>query len=227
MLVLSTTGDNIELVLGAAVTTSQPQCFAAWRDITTTAFAPGRLGVNANSTTAVNIVPAPAGSTQRVVDFISVYNADTKPVEATIRFDLSGAETILFKGWIGVGEVLVYVDGSGWHKIGSNGEYRASARGNADVQTFSTPGIGRWVKPTTFEPKVVIVKLWGAGGGGGGAAGAAITTAAKGGGGGGGGSFNMAIMPASMVGGVEPVVIGRGGEFGVGGGTGTPGSGGG
>ncbi len=73
MIVLTATTDNLQLVLDAAHTSAALKVVTCWRDITTTDYTPGRTRTDSNGTTDVNIVPAPAASTQRVVDFITVY----------------------------------------------------------------------------------------------------------------------------------------------------------
>ena len=114
MIVLSETTDNLQAVLAGAITTNQLNCFASWRDVTTTDYTPGRSVINTNSTTDVNVVAAPAASTQRVVDFISIFNADTVAAIVTVKFDANGTEYPLVKMTLAAGETLEYVDGSGW-----------------------------------------------------------------------------------------------------------------
>ena len=114
MIVLTETTDNLQVVLTGAVTTNQLNCFASWRDVTTTAYTPGRTVVNTNSTTDVNVVAAPAASTQRVVDFISIYNADTAAAVVTVKLDANGTEYPIVKMTLAAGETLEYTDSSGW-----------------------------------------------------------------------------------------------------------------
>ena len=122
MIVLDATTDNVQVVLGGAITTNQLRCVASWRDITTTAYTPGRTITNTNSGTDVNIVPSPAASTQRVVDFLSVYNSDTVSATVTIKFDSSGTEYTLWSGALATGECITYTDGDGWKKLSASGK---------------------------------------------------------------------------------------------------------
>jgi hypothetical protein len=115
VLILTEATDKIQLVLGAAPAANQAQCMASWRDITASAYTPGRTVVNSNSTTDVDLVGSPGASTQRVVDFISVYNADTSPVLATIKFDANGTEYILWKGYVLTGQSVYYMEGVGFY----------------------------------------------------------------------------------------------------------------
>lgn len=128
MLILTETTDNLQVVLSGNVTTNQLQCVASWRDITTTAYTPGRTVVNTNNTTDVNIIPAPGASTQRVADFISIHNADTVTAVITIKFDANGTEYILWKGSLLPLEVLTYCDGKGWE---------VQSAGYKEIQVFT------------------------------------------------------------------------------------------
>jgi hypothetical protein len=120
MIILSETTDNLQAVLGGAVTTNQLECYTAWRDRTSTTFTAGRTVINTNNTTDVTIAGSPAGSTQRVIDYISVYNDDTVAQTVTIKLDANGTEYILYKGVLGNGETLSYVEGTGWRNSTNN-----------------------------------------------------------------------------------------------------------
>lgn len=114
MLVLTETTDKIQVVLGAVKTTNDMDCFASWRDITTTTYAPGRTASNSNGTTDADIVSSPASSTQRIIDFISIYNKDTVLQTLTVKLDANGTEKILWKGDITSGGRLEYQEGVGF-----------------------------------------------------------------------------------------------------------------
>lgn len=133
MLILSSTTDNIQVVLGGAVAANQLQCVASWRDISYTpsdSFIPGRSVVTTNDTTDVNLVAAPASSTYRVVDYMSVYNSDSADAVLTVKFDANGTEYILWKGTLLSTQTLIYTD--------SNGFSTSSAGGVASVFTLAS-----------------------------------------------------------------------------------------
>ena len=121
MIVLDATTNSVQVVLGGAITTSQLNCFASWRDITTTAYTPGKSVTNTNSTTDVDLVSAPGASTQRVVDYLSVYNADTVAATVTLKFGVSGTEYVLWKGQLSAAEKLEYVEGTGFRVFSTAG----------------------------------------------------------------------------------------------------------
>jgi len=127
MLILDSTTKTIEVVLGQTVTANQLPVATSYRDITTTDFSPKSNLVTTNNTTETTIVPAPAASTQRVIDYIGVYNADTTAKDVTIQIDVSGANFILIKAQLGAGERLEYQEGSGWSAYTSNGSIKSAA----------------------------------------------------------------------------------------------------
>lgn len=114
MIVLSETTDNLQIVLDGSVTTSQIQCVSSWRDRTSTTFVAGRTVVDSNNTTDVAIVAAPASSTQRLIDYINIYNKDTVSQTVTIKLDANGTEYILYKAVVNSGSTLTYTEGKGW-----------------------------------------------------------------------------------------------------------------
>lgn len=136
MIILTQTTDNLEIVLAGSVTTSQLNCMASYRDITTTGFTPGRIVANTNNTTAVNLVTAPGASTQRVVDWLSVHNNDTANATVTIRFDANGTEYILFRTTLATGEKLEYQEGHGFKVIANSGAIKTSLnQGNSPASS--------------------------------------------------------------------------------------------
>ena len=122
MLILATTTDKIQVLLTSAVTTNQLDCIATYKDISTTAYSGSSPTlVTTNNTTAVDLVPAPASNVQRIVDFISVYNADTVNAVVTVRINRNGSTGVLFKCTLATNELLVYVEGKGWNIHSSSG----------------------------------------------------------------------------------------------------------
>lgn len=121
MLVLANTTDTIKAVLGGSITTNQLQVISSWRDITTSAYTPGRTVVDTNDTTAVDIVAAPSASTQRVVDSIICYNSDTVSALVTITYDANGDSQTIWKGTLRTGWSVQYENGYGWSVRDNNG----------------------------------------------------------------------------------------------------------
>ena len=131
MLVLTETTDTLQVVLAGAITTNQLRCLSSWRDVTTSAYTPGRTVTNTNNTTDVNLVGSPAASTQRVVDLINIYNADTVSATVTVKFDANGTEYILWKGALASGETVSYTDAAGFVVLSANGITKSVQATNA------------------------------------------------------------------------------------------------
>lgn len=213
MIVLTETTDAIELVLASGTSTSV-ETMAYWRDITTTAYTPGRTQSASNGTTPVDIIAGPGASTQRVVDRIRITNRDASAQTVRVNFDANGTERREWHGSLGPDEACEYENGRGWKRLTSSGSEVENVVAQNDLQVFTTPGAGTWTKPTTFTPTWVMVVAYGAGGGGGGGAagtGAAVRT---GGCGGGGGARSVRLYRASDLGTTEPVSVATGGTAG-------------
>lgn len=136
MLILTNTTDTLEVVLGGNIVTSQLKCYSSYRDITSTTITPQRNALNTNNTTAVNIVGSPASSTQRVIDYLSIFNTDTNTAIVTVRLNDNGTTYILFQATLGVGEKIEYVEGSGFKVITNAGSIKTSI--NQGVSPVST-----------------------------------------------------------------------------------------
>lgn len=111
---LTTTNDKLQIVLAGAITTNQLQCLTSYKVFTTTTTVDGKLAVNTNSTTDVDLAGPPASGEAYDIQNINVYNRDTVTANVTIKLDVSGTETILYKGNVGTGEVLSWSGEGGW-----------------------------------------------------------------------------------------------------------------
>lgn len=141
MLILAQTTDSIEVVLGGAPVSQLP-CLVSYRDVTVTDYTPGRTVVTTNGTTPVAIVPAPVASTQRVVDFINIFNPNAANAVVTIRYNLN---TVLFSLQVvtlAQNERLCYQEGVGWLVYTSAGAVKNSLnQGTNSVSTGSSRAV--------------------------------------------------------------------------------------
>lgn len=135
MIVLSQTTDNLQVVLGGAITTNQLECMVSWRDRTSTTFTADRTVTTTNNTTDVTIAAAPAASTQRMIDFISIYNKDTVNAVVTVKLDANGTEYILCKVTLATTERLQYQEGVGFQVFASTGAVKQSINQGANAST--------------------------------------------------------------------------------------------
>lgn len=136
MLILTETTDTLQIILAGAITTNHLQAYATWRDITASAFTPGRSVGVSNNTTAVNLVTSPASSTQRVIDTVIVRNTDTVNATLTIRFNANGTTYELWKGSLRPDERIEYSDGTGFRLFGAEGSERILT-----VQSYASPTV--------------------------------------------------------------------------------------
>lgn len=121
MIILTNTTDKIQVKLGGSITTNQLRCFASYRDTTTTSITPLRNVLNTNDTTAVDLVGSPAASTQRIVDYISVYNSDTDTAVVSISFNDNGTLYELMIATLTTGDKIEYQEGNGFKVISASG----------------------------------------------------------------------------------------------------------
>jgi len=56
---LTTTNDKLQIVLGGAITTSQLQCLTTYKVYTSSSTSDGKIAINTNNTTDVDLAGAP------------------------------------------------------------------------------------------------------------------------------------------------------------------------
>jgi hypothetical protein len=120
-MIVLTSSDRIQVKLSATVASNQLECYASYKDTTSTTITADRSVRSTNNTTAVNLIGFPAASTQRIVDYISVYNTDTASATVTVQFDASGTAYELAAIILLPGEKLEYQEGSGFRSLNVNG----------------------------------------------------------------------------------------------------------
>jgi hypothetical protein len=176
---------KLQVILAAAKSSVDCPVVVDWVDITASATTPGPTPTVTNGVTAVDIVPAPGGSTQRKVNGLSLVNVDTGAITPTIRlFDNSTLST-LFKATLQVGEALYYTDVEGFFVVDAAGGRKVAGRSGRYLKTTLV------LNPTTAfvtgpETNTIFVRLQAAGGAGGGCTSVASAAGAAGGASGGG-----------------------------------------
>lgn len=135
MLILPSTTDSLDVVLGTAHTTTPVKIVAAYRDITTTAFTPGRRVADTNGTTQVQAVQPPAASTSRVIDFVSIFNDDTTAKLVTVSLNDNGTRYTLISVTLGVDERIEYQEGQGWRVFTNTGSLKQSTVQGTNAST--------------------------------------------------------------------------------------------
>lgn len=117
---LTTTNDKIQVVLGGAVTTNQLQCLCTYKVYTTTTTTDGKVAINTNNTTDVDLAGAPSSGQTYDIQNINIFNNDTVSATVTVKLDVSGTETILYKGVVGVNDVISWTAEGGWKNTSNN-----------------------------------------------------------------------------------------------------------
>lgn len=104
MIVLDTTSKSITVVMSGAAATTNPSYTTAYADNNGTSFTEGASDGVLSGTTPVTVVSAPASSTRRIVNSITIENNDTASVTLTIGY-VNGANTrVLAKVTLQVGD---------------------------------------------------------------------------------------------------------------------------
>lgn len=111
---LTTTNDKLQIVLGGSITTNQLQCLTTYKVYTSTTTVDGKVAINTNNTTDVDLAGAPSSGETYVIENINIYNRDTVSATVIIKLDVSATETILYKGVVGVDDVISWTAESGW-----------------------------------------------------------------------------------------------------------------
>jgi hypothetical protein len=203
-MILNATTKKVQILLGSAVTANQCPVVVDYVDFSSTATTPGMQLSNSNSTTAADILAAPAASTQRKVNLITVCNKDTLVVTVTIRLNDNGTTYNYLSGLVLPPNcTLQFTDMDGWSVINPDGSICLSTVSGAavDVQSFTTSGT--WTRPASAN----FVQVDAVGGGGNGAA----DVGCDAGGGGGGGAHNQFMFLVSELTDTVSVTVGGGG----------------
>jgi hypothetical protein len=142
-MLLDTTTRKLQVLADATATTTESPVVATYADLTTTTTTPAATNTITNGTTAVDVVAAPAASTQRQILFLSIYNADTVSRIFTVRYNDNGTLRIIIKVTLDAGQAVIYTSHGGWQIPGST----------SFVSPLSVPlgGTGR-VSATAYGP---------------------------------------------------------------------------
>jgi hypothetical protein len=133
MIRLDTTTRKLQLYLGGSVTTNQLQIVVCYSDQTAATYLGGTQLTNSNGGAAVTICNAPASSTIRDIDMISVLNTDT--ANATVTIDLVDSSTPynVINVLLAPEDKLTYTHGSAWQVV--------TSAGNIKQQILSSSGV--------------------------------------------------------------------------------------
>jgi hypothetical protein len=143
MIVLDTTTRKLQLKLAGAKATNDCPSVATYVDVATSTYAPGSNNAVTNGVTAVDIVAAPAVSTQRQVKLLSVQNEDTAEITLSVIYNDNGTQRTMWKGLMSVGDNLLYTDGHGFNLYDSAGQLK-TVQGTSSLGLVPVGGIIMW-----------------------------------------------------------------------------------
>lgn len=124
---LDTTSKSVRIFLSGAITTNQAVVNSDWGDNTTTTYTAGSADFLTNGVTPVTIVASPAASTQRIVQRINVYNADTAPITVTVQTVNGANNRTEITATLQVAERLEFVKEQGWSTYNAQGSQKVIA----------------------------------------------------------------------------------------------------
>lgn len=142
MIRLDATTRKLQAVLAGAITTSQLPCMVSYSDKTSTDYVGATQLANTNNTTQVDICAAPAASTVRDIDYVSVKNIDTASATVSIIYDDNATDYTVVKAALAVGDQLVYTHGNGWQVIASDGSIKTIGNTGATGDTGAQGPVG-------------------------------------------------------------------------------------
>ncbi|MDD5688486.1 MAG: hypothetical protein PHE88_11725 [Elusimicrobia bacterium] len=120
-MILDTTTRKLQVALNTTLTTANMPVVVDWIDNTSTTFYPGVTPSNTNGTTLVDILAAPAASTQRKVNGITIHNLDTAVKTVLVYLNDNGTSYQLVDAILQVSDTLGYTDSKGWYVMDSSG----------------------------------------------------------------------------------------------------------
>jgi len=140
-MILDTTTRKLQILLDATVNANQLPVAVDYVDFTSTTTTPALQLSTTNNATAVDILSAPAASTQRKVNLITVANKDTDFVNVTIRLnDNSTTYNYVASMALAPNCTLQFTDTRGWSIIDSNGNILIAPTAVTDIQVFTANG---------------------------------------------------------------------------------------
>jgi hypothetical protein len=135
MIILTNTTDKLQVKQGTGFATAYVKAFASYRETTATDITPKRGTLNI-LTSYSDLVGSPTASTQRIIDYISIYNNDTINQTITIVFNDNATLYELFVTTLAPGEKIEYQEGLGFKVMTNAGSVKTSVnQGNNTISS--------------------------------------------------------------------------------------------
>lgn len=123
--ILDTVNKSLRCYMEGAHTTTAPVFVSDYIDRSGTTLTPGANDGVLNGATPVILVAAPAASTYREVQAVSIWNADTVAHTLTIELLSTATQRTRVRFVLEVGESLLYFDNAGWIVMNNAGAPKA------------------------------------------------------------------------------------------------------
>lgn len=142
MIRLDTVNRSLAMYLGGAQATAPLQAVVSYSDQTATTYLGGTKLTNSNGTTAVTICSAPAASTIRDIDMVTILNTDTVSQVVTVEMLDTSTPYLISTVTLLVGEKLTYTHGSAWQVVDNSGNVKYVVLSTSGVNSFSGGSTG-------------------------------------------------------------------------------------
>lgn len=141
-MILSGANQKLQVLLAGAVATTEAAYYAAYADKNggAVSFETPVHGTTSGST-AVDVVAAPGASKQRKIKLLTLWNADSASVVATVRLNDGGTTRILYRATLATGEQLSYIDGVGFVSFSADGSPRGASASITDAELLALAGL--------------------------------------------------------------------------------------
>ncbi len=143
-----TSSTKLQVILAAAKTTNDCPVSISARDATSMTPVPP-IVTNTNGLTAVDLIAESALTQNRIIDAISIYNADTVDSVMTIRYNAGGTTYIIGVFTVKPGQTLQYEDQLGWSVIPAAMQFGTIASLAAAGTLFNTYTTAKTILPGT------------------------------------------------------------------------------
>lgn len=142
MIRLDTVNRSLTLFLGGAQVSAPLQIVVSYSDQTAATYLGASQLSNSNGVTAVTICAAPAASTIRDIDMVTVLNTDTGSQVVTIQLLDTATTYKIISTTLLVGEKLTYTHGSAWQVVDNTGNLKTVVLSTSGVNSFSAGSTG-------------------------------------------------------------------------------------
>lgn len=154
-MLLNSTTRKLQVLLGEAQVTNPCPIVASYFDSAATPGG-GPSFINSNGVTAVDAVAAPAASTIRQVNEMTVFNADTVSHGVIVRYNDNGTTYVIIKATLAPGYTLTYSKSLGWAVMSPTGLFIAGQiPGTATNDDAAAGMVGEFISSTVLAGSAV------------------------------------------------------------------------